>query len=145
MEEKGNDSHSSEKKFPKKPIHEILKERGIDVRALGRKGGKKSTPYKRWARIKKCSPKCPIYPCPFAQHSKEKYGGECALKKMPLKIQRRVFNALTLGYAGLNRLLAEIWTELALKVELNPTVDNYTKLFDKLLALKKSVFGNQFE
>ena len=65
------------------------------------KRGKTMTPYRlkiiKLAKIKKCSKKCPIYPCRYHPLSKAKYDGKCALNQLEPSTRRKYVNLLIGG------------------------------------------------
>jgi len=86
------------------------------AKKLGSLGGKSTSLAKKLARRKKCNPNCPIYHKCWAISYSDAYEGQCALKQMPLKIQRRTIRLIEGGVEGFNDELISLLLSWSAKV-----------------------------
>lgn len=105
------------------------------------RGGKKSTLKKKFAKIKKCSPKCPIYPCFIYSLSKERFKGKCALKEFPKEIQERALKLFLEGAKGLDKEILGMVIILSSKIDLEKP-DEIKEYIELLLKVRKVIFSN---
>ena len=117
-----------------------------EARIYGRKGGSRSSSKKKFAaslrNIRKCSDKCPMYPCwafPLTMEG-AKFEGKCALKEFSPQFQNTTVDLYLKGERGFNRQMVEILCRTGVKV--TTTEEDYKHL-DYLISVKKSIFGDK--
>lgn len=107
------------------------------------KGGRARTTIKSLTRRIYCNAKCPLYPCWASYLSKEKFGGKCALKEFPKRIQQRTIDFMVNGEEGAIKQLVETLMYLSAKADKNSDMDSLSKYFDRLIAFTKVAFGEK--
>jgi len=112
----------------------------LTAKEAGKRGGSMETPAKTFGKIRKCTKKCPIFPCFAMPMSKDKYDNNCALKKLPKKITDRTFKIMLKGEEGLNTVLLQILADVGFSSI--STKDKRAFLHDTI-SVKKSIYGDK--
>jgi len=117
----------------------IVKE---NPRLAGRLGGSKTSGRKRLAAAlnarKRCAPSCPIFPCPFQPLAE---GGECALKKFPDELRRRITHLYARNEEGVLEELRDVLVELGTAAKKDPKL--LYRYFRALLDFFRVVYADR--
>ncbi len=108
----------------------------------GRAGGKKTSLLKKLARRTKCNERCPFWErCNMKYIAQTQYGGKCALKMMPKKVQQRTLKLISGGEEGFNDFILELMSDVNNEAIMNKT--SKERLIKLALDVKKSLYGEK--
>ena len=116
------------------------------TKADNRKGGKSRSKRKAIANSLKnrkyCNTRCPLFPCFAEPLSHEKYSGECALKKFPYNLQKKVIDLFLKGEQGMNTQIMHMLIEVSKGFDKSTWSDQRRIMYD-WASMKKAIYGDK--
>lgn len=113
------------------------------TRAENSKGGKSKSKYKRFVqsfiRRKKCTARCPFYPCFFEPLARGVYEGKCALKQQTPIIWKKFYKMILGDEPAFNDVMREALFKIVLGDEPKEVINSGEKVHRMIYGNKERV------